>query len=68
MAELIRREEFGSDRDTLFLLSGIALVMLGTGMILSNPGVRRYLGQAGVGDMIRNAIPDIERYFRLRSM
>ena len=67
---LVKREEHGSanDRDTLFMVGGVALVVFGTGMILSNPIVRRYMGQMGLGDVIGNFIPDVERYFKLRSM
>jgi len=69
-SELVKREENGNiaDRDTLFMLGGVALVVFGTGLILSNPAVRRYMGQMGLGDVIHNVIPDVERYFRLRSM
>lgn len=68
--EIVKREEDGnsSDRDTLFMLGGVALVVFGTGLILSNPGVRRYMGQLGLGDVVNNVIPDVERYFKLRSM
>src|SRR5580658_4403810 len=61
-------EPNGSDKDTLYMLGGVALVIFGAGLVLSNPTVRRYLGQIGVGNLASAAIPDIERYFRLRSM
>jgi hypothetical protein len=60
--------EAASDKSTLFLLGGVAMVVLGAGMILSNPSVRRYMSQLGVGDLAQGAIPDIERYMRLRAM
>lgn len=68
--ELVKREENGNftDRDTLYMLGGVALVVFGAGLILSNPTIRRYIGQAGLGDVIQNVVPDVERYFRLRSM
>ena len=68
--ELVKKEEsgMGNDRDMLFMLGGVALVVFGTGLILSNPTVRRYMGQIGLGDVISNVVPDVERYFRLRSM
>jgi len=50
------------------MLGGVALVIFGAGLVLSNPTVRRYLGQMGVGNIASAALPDIERYFRLRSM
>jgi hypothetical protein len=56
------------DRDTLFMLSGVAFLVFGAGLILSNPMVRKYLGQVGIGNLAQNAFPDIERYLRLRSM
>ena len=61
-------EGIGVDKETLYLLGGVALVIFGAGLVLSNPTVRRYLGQMGVGNIASAALPDIERYFRLRSM
>ena len=58
----------GTDRDTLYLLGGVALVVFGAGLILSNPKIRKLLGQAGLGNIASAALPDIERYLRLRSM
>jgi hypothetical protein len=57
-----------SDRDTLFLFGGVALVVFGAGLILSNPTARRMLGQVGLGDLTAAALPDVERYMKLRSM
>jgi len=57
-----------SDRDTLFMLSGVALVVFGAGLIISNPIVKRYLGQFGLGNLAQAALPDLDRYLRLRSM
>jgi len=56
------------DKETLYMLGGVALVIFGAGLVLSNRTVRRYLGQMGVGNFASAALPDIERYFRLRSM
>ena len=58
----------GSDKDTLYMLGGVALVIVGAGLVLTNPTVRRYLGQVGLGNFASAALPDIERYFRLRTM
>jgi hypothetical protein len=58
----------GSDKDMLYILGGAALVLLGAGLLLSNRTVRRALGQVGVGDLLGAAVPDVERYLRLRSM
>ena len=60
--------EFGSNKDTLYMLGGAALILFGTGMILSNPVVRRYLGQIGVGNLLLAALPDVDRYMKLRAM
>jgi hypothetical protein len=57
-----------TDKETLFMLSGVALMIFGAGLILSNPLVRRYLGQTGVGGLMQNALPDLERYMKLRAM
>jgi hypothetical protein len=58
----------GSDRDTLYMLGGVAMIVFGTGLILSNPMVRRYLSQLGVGDLLHAALPDVDRYLKLRNM
>jgi hypothetical protein len=61
-------ESAGGDRDTLLMLSGVALIVFGAGLILSNPIARRYLGQFGIGNLAQSALPDLDRYLRLRSM
>lgn len=58
----------GTDKDTLYMLGGAALILFGAGLILSNPLVRRYLGQMGVGNLVGAALPDIDRYLKLRAM
>ena len=58
----------GDDRDTLFMLSGVALIVFGAGLILANPIARRYLGQFGIGNLAQSALPDLDRYLKLRSM
>jgi hypothetical protein len=50
------------------MLSGVALIVFGAGLILSNPIARRYLGQFGIGNLAQSALPDLDRYLRLRSM
>lgn len=55
-------------KSTLYLFGGLALVVLGTGLIVSHPAVRQYLGQANVSDLMQAAVPDVERYLKLRSM
>jgi len=58
----------GSDKDTLYMLGGVALMVFGAGLILSNPFVRRYMSQLGIGNLTQAAMPDIERYLKLRAM
>jgi hypothetical protein len=58
----------GSDKDTLCMLAGVSLMIFGAGLILSNPVVRRYMAQLGVGNLAHAAMPDIERYLKLRAM
>jgi hypothetical protein len=57
-----------SDKETLYMLGGVALIVFGAGLILSNPFVRRYLSQLGVGNLAQAAMPDVERYLKLRAM
>jgi hypothetical protein len=61
-------ESNAPDKETLYMLGGVALMIFGAGLVLSNPMVRRYLGQVGLGNFATAALPDLERYFRLRSM
>ena len=58
----------GSDKDTLYMLGGVALVVFGAGLILSNPFIRRYMSRLGVGNLAQTVMPDIERYLKLRGM
>ncbi len=55
-------------RDTLFLLGGVSMMVFGAGLILTNPRIRGLLGGSGVGDLLTAAIPDVERYLKLKSM
>jgi hypothetical protein len=57
-----------NDKDTLFMLGGVALIVFGAGLILTNPIARRYMGQFGVGDLANLALPDLDRYLKLRAM
>lgn len=61
-------DEHGTDKNTLYLLGGVALMIFGAGLIISNPVVRRYLGQLGIGNLTSAALPDVERYLKLRNM
>ncbi|HXB24824.1 MAG TPA: hypothetical protein VNV25_08855 [Gemmatimonadaceae bacterium] len=56
------------DRDTMLLFGGVALAVLGAGLILSNRSVRQLLGQIRPADLIQNAVPDVARYLKLRAM
>jgi hypothetical protein len=58
----------GNEKDTLYMLGGVALMVFGAGLILSNPSIRRYMSNFGVGNLATAVIPDVERYFKLRSM
>ncbi|MGA7234723.1 MAG: hypothetical protein WBY44_03530 [Bryobacteraceae bacterium] len=60
--------EAQESRDTLFLVGGAALMIFGAGLILSTPGVRRWLGGGGIGNLIQAAIPDFQKYLKLRAM
>jgi len=58
----------GSDRDTLYMMGGVALAVFGAGLILSNPFIRRYMSQMGIGNLAQAVMPDVQRYFKLRAM
>lgn len=67
MAESTNHSD-STDRDTLMLLSGMAFIVFGAGLILSNPLIRGYLGQLGIGNLAQTALPDLDRYLKLRAM
>ncbi len=56
------------DRETMMLFGGLACMMFGAGLVLSNTAVRRYLGNVSVGDLVTGVVPDVERYLKLRAM
>jgi hypothetical protein len=66
--ELLETTASVNDKDTLYMLGGISLMVFGAGLILSNPFVRRYMSQIGVGNLAGAAMPDIQRYLKLRAM
>jgi hypothetical protein len=66
--EIVRREEDSANKDTLYMLGGVALLVVGAGLILTSPIAKKYMGQLGLGDLTGGIVPDIERYFKLRSM
>lgn len=57
-----------TDMDTLFMMSGIALMVFGAGLVLANPVMRRMLGELNIGNLAQTALPDLQRYIRLRDM
>ncbi len=50
------------------MMGGVALMVFGAGLVLSNPYVRRYMSQLGIGNLAQTVMPDVERYLRLRAM
>jgi len=68
LTEFTNGQDSNESRDTLYLLGGAAMIVFGAGLILSTPMMRRYLGGVGIGNLLQAAIPDFERYMKLRSM
>ncbi|MEO8130119.1 MAG: hypothetical protein ABI822_23650 [Bryobacteraceae bacterium] len=66
--ETMNGQDPNETRDTLFLLGGAAMVVFGAGLILSTPIVRRALGGIGIGNLIGAAVPDLQRYLKLKGM
>jgi hypothetical protein len=70
-------DEQSSVRDTLLLAGGAALVILGAGVLMAHPTLRRTVlgglapllpGQEGFNGPPKGVLPDFERYLRLRAM
>jgi hypothetical protein len=68
VAETNNHSDSGIDKETLFMLGGVAFIVFGAGLILSNPLIRRYLGGVGIGSLAQAALPDLDRYLKLRAM
>lgn len=68
MAENNNHSDSGTDKETLYMLGGLAFMVFGAGLILSNPLIRRYLGGVGIGSLAQAALPDLDRYLKLRAM
>ena len=57
-----------SDFDVLLLFGGAACLLFGAGLILSSSMSRRYLGNIDTGKLLQTAVPDVQRYLKLRAM
>ena len=68
--DLVESTANGTDngKETLYMLGGVALMVFGAGLVLSNPSIRRYMSGLGVGNIAQAVMPDVERYFKLRAM
>jgi hypothetical protein len=55
-------------RDTLFLLGGLSLMVFGAGLVMTSPLVRKLLGGSNVGGLLQTALPDLERYMKIRAL
>jgi hypothetical protein len=69
--------ESSETTDTLLIAGGAALMILGAGMLLASPVIRRTVlgglagllpGQDGSGSALGGLVPDIERYMKLKRM
>ena len=60
--------ESNDTRDTLFLLGGISMIVFGIGLVATNPVVRKLLGETNVSGLLHGAVPDLERYLKIRQM
>ncbi len=57
-----------SENDTLLLFGGAACLLFGAGLILSSGMTRKFLGDVDAGNLLQAAVPDVQRYLRLRGM
>jgi hypothetical protein len=62
------RDNGTSDRDALLLFGGAACLLFGAGLILSSRTTQRLLGDVDAGSLLQTAVPDVQRYLRLRGM
>lgn len=65
-------------QDIVRLSRGVAMIVMGAGMVLSHPGVRRMLlsslasampeGEDPLESGLAGILPDVERYMKIRAM
>ena len=55
-------------KETLYLLGGVAMIVFGAGLILTNSSVKRLLGDLGLEGIVQHSVPDLQRYLQLRDM
>ena len=78
MSDNGQNTESSDSKDMLYLMGGLALMVLGAGLVLANSSVRKTVvsGVAAVLPDLQGKLapdlsaigPDIQRYMRLRSM
>ena len=66
------------NKDALYLMGGLALMVLGAGLVMTHPGVRKVVtaSLSGILPEMQGRIlpdltalaPDVQRYMKLRSM
>jgi hypothetical protein len=69
-------DENSQVQDTLFLAGGLALMVVGAGLLLARPSVRRtitgglapLLPEGPLANRVGGVLPDLERYLKLKSM
>ena len=68
--DLVQSNTNGSEESNsaMYILGGAAIVLLGAGLALSSPSVRRYISQIKVGHQAEILMPDVTRYLRMRAM
>lgn len=55
-------------KETLYLLGGVAMIVFGAGLVLTNSSVKRLLGDLGLEGIVQHSVPDLQRYLKLRDM
>lgn len=66
MQAIVERDS--ETNDTMLMFGGAALIVLGAGMLLSSSVIRGYLGNLNLMKLVQAAVPDLERYLKLKAM
>jgi len=62
------RKGDAENNEMLLLFGGAACLLFGAGLVLSSGMARRLLGNMDAGELIGAAVPDVQRYLKLRAM
>jgi hypothetical protein len=66
--EVLDNHKAGRQNDMLLVVGGTALMVIGAGLLLTVPAVRKHLSNINVKALLQAAAPQFERYLNLTNV